>query len=764
MTRRLSFVLAVLLFLLPAVAGCGAPKQSAFDAIKTYRDIADADEIRDIEKLKESRDSLIYGALHSTEAFENADGEKAGFTASLCGLLSDLFGIKFVLKLYEDKNELSSDFESGAIDFTGEWTSERARAGGYINSLSIAERMLRIYTFKGPASPKVRTETDIIGLNIGFLKGATAAEAIKNIYPVVFNAVPVEDYAEAKAMLIGGDIDAFLDEAVADPLFESPDFASSPIFFPLVYSPVTMAAKKPALKPFLTAVDKYLAKGGVDKMYQFYKDGDLEYAKQKLYNSFSPQEKAYVDGLKARKEAVAVAYEHDNYPVNFYNEKDRKFQGMAVDVLAEISTLTGVSFRPAVSKNTTFKEIYDKVKAGDIPMAGQILEDEEREKYFIWADSPYGKSNYAFISKDSYPLLASYQIVHARVGVMTQSQKITVYKKFFPAAAADPDEEAYDLKSYTNVTEYPTQNDCLNALEKGEIDLYFASEYTLLIQTHYREKSGFKLNLRLNAPMYSNFGFNKEQTVLRSVVERAQEFVDVAAIETNWTTRTFDYSRKLSHQRNIFMLILSIMLLAILAGMSTLLVKNLKLSKRLKVMANHDGLTGIFNRRYFMEQSAVQIERALRGGGGDCFVAIYDLDNFKLVNDIYGHLAGDKVLRDIAQRVKKIIRPYDLFGRYGGEEFIIFMPGIDKEGAVAAAERIRKEICREPVEFEDKQLSVSASFGVACAAPKNDLHKAVEYADEALYQAKEGGRNRVAFREQADNEGAEGAESLQLTF
>jgi diguanylate cyclase (GGDEF)-like protein len=131
-------------------------------------------------------------------------------------------------------------------------------------------------------------------------------------------------------------------------------------------------------------------------------------------------------------------------------------------------------------------------------------------------------------------------------------------------------------------------------------------------------------------------------------------------------------------------------------------------------------------------------------------VVIFDLDHFKAVNDTYGHQAGDEVLRETARRVKNTIRPYDIFARYGGEEFIILitdMEGIDRTNVINAVERIRTEICNTPVKFENTEISVSSSFGIAYAAPKTDMNTATKRADEALYQAKNQGRNRVVFYE-----------------
>ena len=190
-------------------------------------------------------------------------------------------------------------------------------------------------------------------------------------------------------------------------------------------------------------------------------------------------------------------------------------------------------------------------------------------------------------------------------------------------------------------------------------------------------------------------------------------------------------------------------LLLILFAVVFLLARNVTLSKKLKELASKDSLTGILNRRHFMELGLMQIERSRRMKT-ESFIVIYDLDHFKGVNDRYGHLAGDKVLIEIAQRIKKTIRPYDLFGRYGGEEFILLVSDTDKQNMINIAERLRRDVCETPVEFEGLQIPISASFGIACAAPLNDMHTATKHADEALYRAKNEGRNRVVFYENED--------------
>jgi diguanylate cyclase (GGDEF)-like protein len=124
-----------------------------------------------------------------------------------------------------------------------------------------------------------------------------------------------------------------------------------------------------------------------------------------------------------------------------------------------------------------------------------------------------------------------------------------------------------------------------------------------------------------------------------------------------------------------------------------------------------------------------------------------DLDHFKHVNDTYGHLAGDAILREAAARMQAAVRSYDLVGRYGGEEFLIVLPGTSGSNAMQLAERLRVTLAQEPVGHEFFRISITASFGVAATGegPGEGCQNLIRLADEALYRAKEKGRNRVEW-------------------
>ncbi len=156
-----------------------------------------------------------------------------------------------------------------------------------------------------------------------------------------------------------------------------------------------------------------------------------------------------------------------------------------------------------------------------------------------------------------------------------------------------------------------------------------------------------------------------------------------------------------------------------------------------------DGLTQIFNRRYFVETLEREIGRALRYRR-ELSLIMFDVDRFKLVNDTHGHLAGDYVLKHLASVIRARIRREDVLARYGGEEFGIVLPEIDHYNAMQFAEKVRKLIEQADFRFEDVVIPVTVSVGVASLRGEvEDVLEFVKVADENLFAAKEAGRNRV---------------------
>jgi diguanylate cyclase (GGDEF)-like protein len=162
----------------------------------------------------------------------------------------------------------------------------------------------------------------------------------------------------------------------------------------------------------------------------------------------------------------------------------------------------------------------------------------------------------------------------------------------------------------------------------------------------------------------------------------------------------------------------------------------------LRAEATHDPLTGLWNRAVVLETLQRELSRSQRQGT-IVAVTMADLDHFKEMNDTYGHLGGDAVLREVTRRMRSVTRTYDAFGRYGGEEFLIVAPDSNAAGALNQAERLRKCVDDEPIEIFEGPVHVTVSLGVAVSRGVSEADPLLRAADEALYRAKRGGRNRV---------------------
>jgi len=187
----------------------------------------------------------------------------------------------------------------------------------------------------------------------------------------------------------------------------------------------------------------------------------------------------------------------------------------------------------------------------------------------------------------------------------------------------------------------------------------------------------------------------------------------------------------------------NVRLLEIITQQVSIAIDNASLYEQLQEYANTDGLTQVYNRIYFQKRLKEELERA-EEKGYEVSVILYDIDDFKMFNDSYGHLFGDVILKSIAQTVKESVRKDDVVARFGGEEFIILLSHTGTEKAYEKAEELRKQIASLTIEDNNVTASVTVSMGISTFPALADTDASlISSADRALYEAKRSGKNCV---------------------
>jgi ABC-type amino acid transport substrate-binding protein len=332
---------------------------------------------------------------HTTETFPLSDGSIGGFTSLFCAWLTGLFGIPFKPEIVE-WDALIEGIDSRRIDFTGEFTPTPRRREIYYMTGPIAERMVKYFHLTG--SEKLSEAAARRQLRFAFLKDAVTGDFVRDAAETSFDAFYVENHDEAALLLHQGAIDAFLSEGVDEAFFDSyPDIMTTE-YLPLIYASVSLATANPELAPIISILQKYLDQGAIYHLAELYNRGEDEYRKHKFFMHLTEEEQAYLrahgDGQK-----VPFAAEYDNYPFSFYNTEERQWQGIAIDVLREISTLSGLSFAITNEPGASWPELFGALEEGKVALITELIPTRERQGLFLWPETPYSTDDYALISR-----------------------------------------------------------------------------------------------------------------------------------------------------------------------------------------------------------------------------------------------------------------------------------------------------------------------------------------------------------------------------
>jgi signal transduction histidine kinase/HPt (histidine-containing phosphotransfer) domain-containing protein/ActR/RegA family two-component response regulator len=370
-----------------------------------------------------------------------------------------------------------------------------------------------------------------------YQEGATTFDQCREALEGPFTARDVKDIRTAWQLLLDGEADAFLTEAPYEAAFDHLGAVEAADILPMVSSPVSLSALDPELEPFIAAVGRLMESEGEEMFAGLYREGRRRYDRNRFLGSLTPRELDWVRGRDggAGRGAVRVAFEHDDYPLSFWNEREGEFQGAAPDVLRKIGELTGLEFVSAFPGSVPWPEIARGLGAGEVQLVSVLVRTPEWEGRFLWPDRPLVSGQYAFLSLSGFPAQELEDVMRLRVGLSETSANTDLFWQWFPG--------------HTRAVIYPDSIEPFAGLERGEVDLVMGTFKDLLRLNNYLERPYFKVNIPIGRHYDSYFGIAPGERELRSVISKASRMVDIDRAVDRWRIRVFDYQGALVRVR-----------------------------------------------------------------------------------------------------------------------------------------------------------------------------------------------------------------------
>ena len=576
MYKRILCAALAVAFMFCTLSGCGAANEDPRVKYVTYDEIPGVteQEIRDIERLKEQTDYFIYGMLPSTELFlDSLEGEMKGFAVLFCDWLTGLFEIEFRPAFYE-WGDLVAGLDACAIDFSGELTPTDERKHPtdpnkkpYFMTDPIAVRVVK--SFRNRSSKTLEEISKTRPLRYIFLEGTSTIADVTYHLRGEYEIILVNDYESAFNKLETEEGDAFIAEGNVEDAFDIYINVHAVDFLPVIYSPVSLTTKNPDLIPFISVVQKALNSEAIHYLTDLFKVGYEGYLRHKLFTRFSEDEREYI----RNNQTVFYAAEYDNYPMSFYNTLDREWQGVVFDVLNEIEKLTGLTFVLKNGPAAEWQEILAMLDNGEVSLVSELIRTPEREGRYLWPETVLLNDNYAFISKSEHPNININEILYLRIGVSKNTAFQELFDTWFP--------------NHKNTVLYEGSDVGFAALARDEVDMLFSSMYNLLALTNYQEETGYKANIVFERAADSTFGLNINETVLRSIVDKALDMIDTQGIADQWTRKTYDYRVRLAQEQLPWVVgatVLGVLLFSLVAFISVFYYRKRGENKRLNIL------------------------------------------------------------------------------------------------------------------------------------------------------------------------------------
>ena len=522
----------------------------------SFRDIPGIteEEIEAILELQKQRDSFTYVVLESAEAFITMNGEIGGFSALLCEWLSNLFEIPFHVQ-HVDFDTLVNQLTIGLdeIDFLGDFNATEERRQILYMSDTIALRWLKSMRLRGSQAPSEIVATRPV--RYAFLRYNAARDDVEAVLePGTYESFTMGvtyDFDGVYQRLKDGEADAFIVVNPFEAAFDDYDDIVIEDFMPLIFNMSSIATRKPELAPIISVVNKAIQNGASVYLNDMYNRGYFDYRVDKLQRRLTEEEKEYLQNTSA----VPLATEFGLYPVSFFDKNDKQWKGIAFDVLREITNLTGLAFEVVHDQNTDRFTALEMLADGRAHIIPDVIYTEGRKNDFIWPDYKYLTEQYVLVSKPSFPTINPGDIPYQKIGLIKDTAYAEIFRSWFPQT--------------TNAIEYQTMLEAFEGLDRGDVDLVMANDSAFSSIIHYYELFDYKIAFIFGS-YDSTFGINKDQTILRSILDKTLPMVNLVQIKGQWESLTYGYQSKLMKMQRpwiisaVFALLLLLILLIII--------------------------------------------------------------------------------------------------------------------------------------------------------------------------------------------------------
>lgn len=446
-----------------------------------------------------------------------------------------------------------------------------------------------------------------------------------------------------------------------------------------------------------------------------------------------------IDWIKAHPQ-IKVAIDPDWAPIDFVNKKG-EYQGIANEYFTYIHSITSLEFTP--KKGLSWQESLQQVKEHKLDMFAGMVATPDRSKYLVFTN-PYLKLPMVIATKKGHDFIKDLKLLgNATIATVKGYAAEELLKKNYPK-----------LK----IMSVNTPQEGLLAVSQGKALGYVDN----IAVVAYHIRSGGLANIQISGetPFRADvtMAIRKDWPELQSIINKILDSMDEDTREQfkdSWLK--VDYKTEIEWRR-VIIIVVPILLFALLILLYNRKLKNLNLqmvknntqlvltqkdleetNDKLKQLSTTDYLTRTYNRKHLDKELNKEIKRSKRYQTPLSLLMI-DLDDFKQINDLYGHLIGDEVLIKTTQHVSNYIRETDIFGRWGGEEFMLICPNTNQHQAHQLAEKLLN--CVQDIKFE-QGFTQTTSIGMATLKDQESLHEFVERADKYLYKAKELGKNQA---------------------